>query len=520
MGPESVTPTPETVHFRQQLRDPKNRRKFIHTLLFYFAFTALGICRAQHGPAFLDLAQVTGSNVEEASVFYTSRAVGGLVGSVIMGVLLEKFPKHRKTLVASLCLLSAVSVSIIPWSKDYILTICLFGVNGILTAAFDSGGNVEMMSTWGVEGKIYIQILHFLFTIGTTLAPVIVEPFLSERKTLNGTLCDAYEVLQSLKFSDRADANNSTEKYVLLPESCVFSENQIQYAYMIGAVLSFLSGIMITAECFFSPPDTKGETRNENNRNPRVLPQWLQVLILGNIGLFYFFNCSTISVIVGYMMAYFVKDLGWSKEKTAIFASITYAGFAISRLLCVILDRVLTPRQLLYISNGLCVCSLGGLWLSVIHESDAGIWICMVLASIGMSAIFPTGLVYIENDVMKVSGMVTSVIWVAGNLQGIVNPLLVGYLFQTISYKWYIYLAFIEAILAFVFFLSTVLIVRRLVEKYGSLESKNTFDGKNMEETFIEENERTKNVETCQNGQTENKQESKDVPKESDHFSL
>ncbi|XP_067670543.1 sodium-dependent glucose transporter 1A-like [Haliotis asinina] len=498
MGPESVRPTPETVRFRQQLQDPNSRRKYIHTLIFYFAFIALGICRAQHGPAFLDLAQITGSNVEEASVFYTSVAVGGLVGSVFMGVLLEKLTKHRHTLVASSCLLSAASVSVIPWSRNYILTICLFGLNGILTAAFDSSGNVEMMRTWGVEGKIYIQILHLLFTIGTSLAPVIVEPFLSERNNINGSVCDTYEVLQSLNYSDRDEANKSNENNGLFPESCVLSDSRIQYAYMIGAILSFLSGIMITAECFFSPPDTKRETKDDNNRNPRVLPKWLQILILGNIGLFYFFNCSTISVMAGYMMAYFVKDLGWSKEKTANFISVSSAGFAISRLLCVILDRVFTPRQLLYICNGLCVLSLGGLWLSIIHESETGIWSCMVLASIGMSSLFPTGLVYIENDVMKVSGTVTSVIWVAGNLQGIVNPLLVGYLFQMVSYKWYIYLGFIEAILAFVFFLSTVLLVKTLVQKYGSLQSKNTFE-KNTEEELIEKNERIKNVKSCQN---------------------
>ncbi|XP_046573170.1 sodium-dependent glucose transporter 1A-like [Haliotis rubra] len=493
MGPETARPTPETVHFRQQLQDPKNRRKFIHTSIFYFSFIALGICRAQHGPAFLDLAQITGSNVEEASVFYTSLAVGGLVGSVIMGVLLEKFPKHRQALLASSCLLTAASACVIPWSRNYILTICLCGVNGILTSAFDSGGNVDMLSTWGVEGKLFIQILHFFFAIGTILAPLIVEPFLAERKTFNGTLCGIYDISKSFNYSDGPITGNSTANNILLPESCVPSESQIQYAYMIAASFGFLAGIMITAECCFSPPDTKGKTRNENNRNPRVLPKWLQVLILGNVGLFYFFNCSSISVIVGYMMAYFVKDLGWSKEKTANLASVFWAGYAASRLLCVILDRILTPRQLLYISNGLSVLSLGGLWLSIIHESEAGIWICLVLSSIGMSSIFPTGLLYLENDVMKVSGMVTSVIWVAGNFQGVVNPLLIGYLFQMVSYKWYIYLSFIEAILAFVFFLSTVLIVKTLLEKYGSLEVQSSGDEKITEEAFIEENERTKN---------------------------
>ncbi|XP_046573160.1 sodium-dependent glucose transporter 1A-like [Haliotis rubra] len=422
MGPESVRSRPGTVHFRQQLQDPEYRRKFIHTLILYFAFTVMGVCRAMHDSAFLDLAQITGSNVEEASVFYTSFAAGGLVGSVFMGVLLDKLAKHRQALLAGIVLLSVVCTSAIPWSTIYVLTISIFFVNGILTMALDSGGNADMLSTWGVGGKMFMQILHFVYAIGTILAPLVVEPFLAEQKTLNATLCNIYEVSKAYNYSD--GSNNLNERTFLLPENCVPSESQIQYAYMIAASLSFLSGIMITAECFFSPPDTKGKTRKENHRNPRVLPKWLQVLILGNIALFYFFSCSIFSVTVGYMMAYFVKDLGWSKEKTANLTSVFRAGYAASRLLCVLLYRVLTPRELLYISNGLSVLSLGGLWLSIIYEFEAGIWICMVLASIGLSAIFPTGLIYIENDVMKVSGMVTSVIWVAANLQGIVNPLL------------------------------------------------------------------------------------------------
>ncbi|XP_067670539.1 sodium-dependent glucose transporter 1A-like [Haliotis asinina] len=492
MGPETARSTPETVGFRQQLQDPKNRRKFIHTLIFYFSFIALGICRAQHGPAFLDLAQITGSNVEEASVFYTSLAVGGLIGSVFMGVLIDKLAKHRQTLLASSCLLTAASACVIPWSRNYALTICIFGVNGLLTTAFDSGGNVDMLSTWGVEGKLFIQILHFFYAIGTILAPLIMEPFLAERKLLNGTLCDVFhDMSTSFNYSDGPIAGNYSGENLLLPKSCVPSESHIQYGYMIAASFGFLAGIMITVECLFSPPDTKGKTKNEHNCSHRVLPKWLKGLILVNVGLFYFFSCSSISLIVGYMMAYFVKDLGWSKEKTANLASVSWAGFAISRLLCVLLDRILTPRQLLCISNGLSVLSLGGLWLSIIHEAEAGIWICIVLASVGMSSIFPTGLLYLENDVMKVSGMVTSVVWVAGNFQGIVNPLLIGYLFQSVSYKWYIYLSFIEAILAFVFFLSTILIVKTLLETCGSIELQ--VSEEITEEAFIKRSEGTKN---------------------------
>ncbi|XP_067670672.1 sodium-dependent glucose transporter 1A-like [Haliotis asinina] len=477
--------TPETVGFRLQLQDPMNRRKLIHTSLIYFASIALGICRAQHGPAFLDLAQITGSNVEEASVFYTSLAAGGLVGAVSMGVLLEKLAKHRQTLVATSSLLMSASVSVIPWSKNYILTIGLFGVNGLLAAAFDTGANADMLVTWGVEGKISIQILHFVFAIGTILAPLIVGPFLAERRQLNGTLCDTYDTSKSLNNSDGPITGNSTENNFLLPESCVPSESHIQYAYMIAASLSFLSGIMIMTECSFSPSESKGKTGNQNHRNPRVLPKWLLLFILLNVGGLYFFTSASTNVFFSYMMAYFVKDLGWSKEKTANFISVFWAAYAASRLFCVMFDRVLTPRQLLFICNGLCVCSIGGLWLSITHESDSGIWICMVLASIGMSGIFPTGLVYVEQEVMKVSGMVTSVIWGAASLQGVVNPLLFGYLFQMISYKWYIYLVLIEAILAFVCFLSTVLIVKTLVEKYGSW---------NLEETFTEQSEKLKNV--------------------------
>ena len=52
--------------------------------------------------------------------------------------------------------------------------------NNLLYFYFISGGNVLLLSTWGKKSRPYVQILHFVFSLGAFFAPLIVQPFLQE----------------------------------------------------------------------------------------------------------------------------------------------------------------------------------------------------------------------------------------------------------------------------------------------------------------------------------------------------
>lgn len=42
------------------------------------------------------------------------------------------------------------------------------------------GGNVMCLALWGSKSESWLQMLHFFFAFGATLAPLLAQPFIKE----------------------------------------------------------------------------------------------------------------------------------------------------------------------------------------------------------------------------------------------------------------------------------------------------------------------------------------------------
>jgi MFS family permease len=89
------------------------------------------------GPAFLDLQIITNTDLEKASAFFTAHAIGYLVGSLVGGVLYDKF---NKLLV--LCVSTAgmgIVTAVIPLCTPYIVMIAVHFVSGFFKGPLNTG---------------------------------------------------------------------------------------------------------------------------------------------------------------------------------------------------------------------------------------------------------------------------------------------------------------------------------------------------------------------------------------------
>ncbi|XP_046573090.1 sodium-dependent glucose transporter 1A-like [Haliotis rubra] len=463
------------IRFRQRLKEPDYRRKFVHSIVLFISHMVLGLRIAQHQIAFLDMAQITGINLEQASVYYTAMSVGSFVGTITMGFLFDRLTNHRPLLLASANIAAAVTTAAVPWSTNYFLTIFIFFLNTTFCTAFDTGGNSDLMSTWGVEGKTYMQFLHFSFAIGTVISPLTVEPFLLEKGAIN-TTCHHTIMTENISKLNDIQPDSMYLRYSTLNASndtvsssgCPQPKTRVQFAYLIAGILSLMSGILIYLEsCLNRRTMTSDSKAKDDHRNPRVLPRWLTGLVLALLALMNFFHCACGMVIIGYLMVFCVSERGWSKDRTAQLASGFWAGVAAARLLGVFIIRFLAPAKLLFICNATVTLTLAALWLSVVVDSDSGFTVCIIVVAVGLGIIFPTGICFVENDIMKVTGVVTSIIMIAGHCQGMLNPLLLGYLMQEVSMMWYVYLSFIDEVICFLAVIALVIVVKVLVSRYG-----------------------------------------------------
>eukprot|EP00117_Sycon_ciliatum_P033743 scpid33312/ scgid0850/ Sodium-dependent glucose transporter 1 len=157
---------------------------------------AQGVILSMLGPTLLDLSHSTGEPLDVVSYVFTTRSIGYLIGSIVAGLLFDRFDANF-LLAVSLCL-SAVGTLIAPmWKKVVLLAMSTF-VQGISMGFLDTGGNVLLLQIWGKDNGPYMQALHFCFGLGAMVSPLIAKPFISPARTHNCSLITASPAVSSV----------------------------------------------------------------------------------------------------------------------------------------------------------------------------------------------------------------------------------------------------------------------------------------------------------------------------------
>ncbi|XP_064634021.1 uncharacterized protein LOC135491960 isoform X2 [Lineus longissimus] len=168
------------------------------TMLLFLAFCGLGLCMALPGPTLLDLQERTNTDTEDISRIFIGRSTGYLIGSVIGGLLIDMM--NKSFLMSMFLLLMAIGTAILPWCTRLYLLIITIAFQGVSMGLVDTAGNLMCVQTWGRKSPPYMQALHFFFGLGAFVAPLIAEPFLSQRNatvvlSLNATFTDIPETV-------------------------------------------------------------------------------------------------------------------------------------------------------------------------------------------------------------------------------------------------------------------------------------------------------------------------------------
>ncbi|KAK6192323.1 hypothetical protein SNE40_003808 [Patella caerulea] len=105
---------------------------------------------------------ITNTKVEKASTFFTASSVGYLCGSLISGIMYDRFNK-----VLLLCLslvFMAVTVAVLPLCSPYGLMPVILLTNASFMGGLDTAGKARLVSLWGEnEGRAFMQAAEFAF---------------------------------------------------------------------------------------------------------------------------------------------------------------------------------------------------------------------------------------------------------------------------------------------------------------------------------------------------------------------
>ncbi|MFW3616596.1 MFS transporter [Billgrantia antri] len=340
------------------------------TLTYFVVFIAIGMCVGLLGPTLPYLADMTGSGMSQIAILFTARALGTMLGSVLSGMLIDRFDGHR--VLATMLLLLAAGLAAVPFSQALaLLTVVLF-LLGLAEVSVNAGANTLLLWTHGPASPPWISALHFCFGLGNMLIPLVLVAVLR----------------QGFSFA---------------------------WAFWLVALCVTALSFPLLRQSSPKPPDIAITHRSA----PPPRDGWRLAIFLLMFGLYVGMEVT----FAGWVTAYGVLS-GTAPADAALLVTLFWLTLSAGRLLAIPLIRLLSPWKVL---RG-CL-SLGLFGALALHFLWLPLSLVALLFGLASSAIFPT-LFGLSNQLMPSSGRTTGWIFLASGLGGMAIPSLTGPLLE------------------------------------------------------------------------------------------
>ena len=337
------------------------------TYRYFLVMLAVGMSGGLLGPALPHLAAMTDSTMGQISVLFTARALGNMLGSLLVGRLVDRFSGHR-VLVAML-LLMAAGLAVVPISQGLAMLTGVIFLLGLAEVSANAGTNTLLLWAHGKDSPPWISALHFCFGLGNTLVPLVLVVALTDHVAWAFWAVALYALL------------------LLWP-------------------LAQLESPRLPA----SSDDTAPMPSPDN---------WRLGLFLFMFGLY----VGTEITFAGWVTAYATLR-GMPGEDAAVLATLFWLALSVGRLLAIPLLRHFSPWWVL---RG---CLTLGLASSLALQWDAmPLAVVSLLFGLAASAIFPT-LFGLSNQLMAMNGRTTGMIFLAAGSGAMAVPTLAGPLLE------------------------------------------------------------------------------------------
>lgn len=338
-------------------------------------FSALGLIFSAIGPTLPSLAQNTRSSLSEISLIFVARGIGSIIGSIWGGRMLDRLPGNR--LVAAAILTGVLVAVLIPLMGTLWALVALIFVLGLGTGALNVGGNTLMLWLHGDQVPPYMNLMHFSFGVGTSIAPLIVAQTLG----LENGLVLTYGLLG----------------LITLP----------------AAVYPF----------FIRSPRPK-QRQIQDAPKPYDLSLTLLLTLI-------FFGYAAASYAFGGWVFTYATRMGLADESTGAYLTSLYWGaLTVGRLISIPLAARLAPGRILWVD---LLGALASALVMILFPTSLAAIICGS-AGLGffLATIFPTTM-SLSGRILPITGKVTGVFAAGSSLGALVVPWMVGQFFESVG---------------------------------------------------------------------------------------
>nr|KAG5706154.1 hypothetical protein BaRGS_025776 [Batillaria attramentaria] len=153
-------------------------------------------------------------------------------GSLLAGLVYDLLSKSL-SLILGLVALAALTAAT-PFCRQFTTMVAVIVLGAIFEGGVDTAGNADVIRTWGSEGGMAMQAIHFSFALGGVVAPLVTEPFLAPRLETGGpnTSTDFATALSSTS-QDRPSVSTTSPGLLPLTKDVVqmYGSNSSEFLY-------------------------------------------------------------------------------------------------------------------------------------------------------------------------------------------------------------------------------------------------------------------------------------------------
>lgn len=339
---------------------------------YYAALIAVGLMGGVLGPTLGGLAAQVGSDLKGVSAVLVARSLGYMLGSLLTGRLLDRFPGHP--VLAWGCVLAAMALGAVPFADGLGVLALLLLLMGLFDASLDVGGNTLLVWVYRKQAAPYLNGLHFAFGVGAFISPLIVAQAL----LLSGTVAGAYWVM--------------------------------------GGMVLLLAPFLVLLP---SPPHDASHAKAKTAK-----VRWGLVSLFVAFAMFYSAAEAGLgSWIYSYAVAVGLEDAPHAAYLTSLF----WGTLTLGRLASIPLAAKFKTATL--IRADLIFALMSMVLLLLFPSSRPVLWVATAMAGLALASMFPM-LLILAHECMPLPGKVNSLFFVGLSLGAISLPWLIGRFFE------------------------------------------------------------------------------------------
>ena len=352
-----------------------NRAKLSPTIGYYAAFFMFGVVSAVLGPALPTLAENSGVSPGETGVFFTTRGIGFLLGSLAGGRMYDRLRGHPAMAVA--LLVTALATVLTPLATQFWQLNLLMFVIGFSTSHLMVGCNTLLIWVQAERVGPWLNGMHFVNGIGSFVAPLVFTALLLRTGRIHPTF------------------------------------------YLVAALaLIIAAGIL-----FVASPAVPVDERAAAGDKPAV--DWPLLLLLALMFLLY------VGVEVGFggwIYTYIIEAAGASEAAAGRINASFYGLFTVGRMLAIPMAVRFANRQLLLVNYAGSLVSLTILllWpdsLTALTFGTAGL-------GLFLASTFPVLMAFVGKH-LRLTGQINGALFAVTAVGAMLVPWLMGLMFDT-----------------------------------------------------------------------------------------